>query len=327
MSFVNPQFFWTMLLPLMVFTYFILTHQDRFVQIFDEKVLTRLSVHDDSLPLVIRNLFIVLAIFFMIVAMARPVIDHGDQTVPLKGLSAVVALDISGSMRTKDIYPNRLEFAKQKITQLLTAMPNDELTLTAFADASFVVAPFSSDKSTLKLLVEGVNDKYINMRSTNFSALGKLTVELLEKKEPKILILFSDGGDKQDIAEFTQIVKENNIALYVVLVGTKEGAPVIGADEKPINQNGKIAMTQRNDDLGEVALNSNGAFVIADTGKRDIQDLVATIKKQHQSKNRGEVVIHDREELFYYPLGLGLLFLLVGFGSLPRWRVKSGKKI
>jgi len=325
MSFVNPQFFWAMLLPLVVFTYFILTHQERFLQIFDEKVLNRLLVHDDSLLLVIRNLFIILAIFLMIVAMARPVIDHGDHTVQLKGLSAVVALDISGSMRSQDIYPNRLAFAKKKIAELLDALPNDELTLIAFAQASFVLAPFSSDKSTLKQLIAGVDDKYINMSSTNFTTLGNFTVALLEKKEPKILILFSDGGEKEDITQFAQIVKKNNIALYVVLVGTKKGAPVIGADGKTINKNGKIAITQRNDALGEVAINNNGAFVIANTGNRDIQELVSTIKKQHQSKNKGEVVIHNREELFYYPLGLGLLFLLVGFSSLPRWRLKEGE--
>lgn len=320
MSFINPQFLWTMLLPLMVFTYFILTHQEKFAQIFDEKVLKRLLIHDDSLPLVIRNLFIILAIFFMIVAMARPVIDHGDQTVEIKGLCTVVALDISGSMRSQDIYPNRLEFAKKKIAQLLDKMPNDEVMLIAFAHASFVLAPFSSDKSTLKELVDGVDDKYINMSSTDFTTLGNFSVKLLEKKEPKILILFSDGGEQQEIAEFTQIIKEHHITLYVVLVGTKEGAPVIGADGKPITQKGRIAMTQRNDNLGEVAIDNNGAFVVADTGDRDIQELVAIIKAQHQRKNRGEVVIHDREELFYYPLGVGLLFLLVGFSSLPRRR-------
>jgi len=30
------------------------------------------------------------------------------------------------------------------------------------------------------------------------------------------------------------------------------------------------------------------------------------------------VTIHDREELFYYPLAIGVLLLLLGFSSLPR---------
>jgi Ca-activated chloride channel family protein len=318
MSFVNPQFFWAMFIPLAIFTYLILTHKDSFLQIFDEKVLERLSAGDDSLPLVIRNLVMILAILFMIVAMARPVIDHGDKKVTLEGLSAVVALDISGSMRSKDIYPNRLEFAKKKMTALFGEMPTDELSVIAFAHSAFVLAPFSADKGTLTQIVDGVTDEYINMASTDFRALGNFAVELLEKKKPKILIVFSDGGDKKELQEFADIVKDADISLYVVLVGTKEGAPVIDAKGKPIrDREGKIAITQRNDGLGEVALDSDGAFVVADSGDGSIKKLVEIIKAHHKNKEQGEINIHDREEYFYYPLGVGLLFLLIGFSSLP----------
>lgn len=318
MSFVTPEFFWMMGIPLVIFTYFILTHQDKFLQVFDKKVLDRLSAGDDSLPLVIRNLLLIVVLFLMIVAIARPVIDNGDKLVTLEGLSAVVALDISGSMRSKDIYPNRLEFTKKKVVELLDAMPNDELSLTAFAYSSFVLAPFSSDKETLKLLVNGVDDKYINMGSTDFTALADFSVELLAKKKPKILIIFSDGGEKEQLLKFEKIVKANNIALYVVLIGSKEGAPVIGKDGKAMTINGKIAISQRNDELGEIAMQNNGAFIIANSGVGGIEELVKIIKTEHQNKEQGEVVIHDREEFFYYPLGLALLLLLIAFSSLPR---------
>jgi Ca-activated chloride channel family protein len=307
-------------IPLVIFTYFILTHKDKFLQIFDEKVLERLTAGDDSLPMVIRNLILILALFLMIVAVARPVIDNGDKVVQLEGLSVVVALDISGSMRSKDMYPNRLAFAKKKINQLLDNMPNDDVSLIAFAYSSFILAPFTSDKETLKLLVEGVNDQYINMGSTDFTALGEFTVELLEKKKPKIVVLFSDGGEKEQLLKFEKLVKQNNIALYVVLVGTKEGAPVLRKNGKTIMKDGKLTISQRNDELGQIAIENNGAFIVANSGENDIEELVSTIKAQHQNKVKGEVVIHDREEFFYYPLGLGLLFLLVGFGSLPRRR-------
>ena len=66
MSFVNPHFFWVMVIPLAVFAYFILTTKDRLLQIFDEEVLKRLSVGDDSLPLVWRNLLMILAILMIL---------------------------------------------------------------------------------------------------------------------------------------------------------------------------------------------------------------------------------------------------------------------
>ncbi|CAA6817022.1 MAG: Unknown protein [uncultured Sulfurovum sp.] len=317
MTFVNPQLFFILILPILVFAFVILKHKGSVTQVFNEEVLKRLSVGDDSLPLVLRNMLMLIGIFFLLIALARPVVDNGEKVVQLEGLSAVVALDISGSMRAKDIYPNRLEFAKKKMLSLFKEMPTDELSVIAFAHSSFMLAPFSSDKGTLTQIVEGVTDEYINMSSTDFSALGTYVAELLEKKQPKILIVFSDGGEKKDLEAFASTIKDEDISLYVVLVGTTAGSPVIGKDGKPLSHNGAIAITQRNDDLGEVALENGGAFIVANTGETGMKDLVATIKAQHQNKEQGEVTIHDREELFYYPLGLGLFLLLLGFSSLP----------
>jgi len=318
MTFVEPQLFWIMALPLAIFSFFILRQKDNFTQVFNKEVLERLSMGDDALPLVLRNLLMVLALFFMLIALARPVIDNGEHVVQLEGLSAVVALDISGSMRAKDIYPNRLEFAKKKMVYLLNEMPNDEIALTAFAHTSFMLAPFSSDKGTLQQIVEGVDDNYINMGSTDFKALASFTSELLEGKKPKIMILFTDGGDAKAIEEFAEIIEESKISLYVVLVGTDQGSPVIGTDGKPLMRNGKIAITQRNDDLGAVAINNNGAYIVANTGTTGIKDLVSIMKSHHKNSEQGEITVHDREELFYYPLGFGLFLLLLGFASLPR---------
>ena len=325
MSFVNPQLFWIMIVPLLLFAFFVIRHKDNVTNVFDEEVLKRLSVGDNAFPLVARNILMLVAFLFMLIALARPVVDYGDRVVQLKGLSAVVALDISGSMRAKDIYPNRLEFAKKKIVALLNEMPNDELSVIAFAHSPFIMAPFSSDKATLQQIVEGVTDEYINMSSTDFSALGEYSAELLEKKKPKILIVFSDGGEKKDLEKFAETIKDENIFLYVVLVGTVEGSPVVDENGRPLNYKGAIAITQRNDDLGEVALESKGAFVVANTGTTEIKELVATIKAQHKNREQGEVTIHDREELFYYPLAFGLFLLLLSFSSLPQKRRENGR--
>jgi len=318
MSFVNPQLFWILILPLILFAFFVVRHKDNVSNLFSKEVLKRLSVGDDALPLVARNVMMFIALLLMLIALARPVKERGSHVVDLEGLLAVVALDISGSMRAKDIYPNRLEFAKKKMVTLLKEMPNDELALVAFAHTSFMLAPFSSDTITLQQIIEGVSDKYINMNSTNFTFLGEYVSELLNKRRDKILILFSDGGEKKDLEAFAQIIKKEKIALYVVLVGTKKGAPVIDKKGKRVTKNGTIVITQRNDELGQIALQSGGAFVVASTGAEEIKALVKIIKEQHRSKKQGEITIHDREEYFYYPLGLALFILLMSFASIPR---------
>ena len=319
MEFVNPYLFWILVVPFVVFAFLISTNKERLSRIFDAKVLERLSATDESMPLMLRNVIMFLALFFMIVALARPVLDEGDKIVEVEGLTLLTALDISGSMRSKDVYPNRLSFAKKKMSAFFDAMPSDEVGVVAFAYSPFVLAPFSSDKETLKMMVDGVTDSYISMGSTDFLALGELTATLLEEKKPKILVLFSDGGDEEAIAGFADVLKENNIDLFVVLVGTQKGSPVLDEKGKPITQkDGSIAITQRNDALGELAKQTNGAFVVASTGKEDIEDLVSVIRAKYKNQQQAEVKVRQRVEYFYYPLALGLLLLLIGLSSFPR---------
>lgn len=321
MTFVHPYLFWVLIIPFIIFAFLITTNKERLSRIFDEKVLKRLSATDESMPLVVHNVLLFTAIFFMIVAIARPVIEKADKMVEVKGLSLLVGLDISGSMRSKDQYPNRLEFAKKKIVSLFGAMPSDEISVLAFAYSPFVLAPFSSDKETLKQMVEGVDDSYINMGSTDFMALGELASNLLEKKKPKILLLFSDGGDEKALEGFSEHLKANDIDLYVVLVGATQGAPVIDQEGKPLAQkDGTIAITQRNDALGEVAKENGGAYVVATNGKEDIEELVSVIRTKYKEQQQGEVKVKQRDEMFYYPLAGGLFLLLIALSSMPRRR-------
>ena len=72
--------------------------------------------------------------------------------------------------------------------------------------------------------------------------------------------------------------------------------------------------------IGELAKENDGAYVIASTGKEDIEQLVSVIRSKYKNQQQGEVTVKERVEFFYYPLGLGLLFLLIAFSSAPRPR-------
>ncbi len=104
-------------------------------------------------------------------------------------------------------------------------------------------------------------------------------------------------------------------------MGTKKGAPVIDKNGKPLTlKDGTIAITQRNDALGRLAKENNGAYVVATNGKEDMKSLADVIHGKYKAQQQGEVKIRQRVEYFYYPLGLGLLFLLIGLSSMPRRR-------
>ncbi len=319
MQFVYPQFFWVMIVPFVVFVFLVVTNKDKVSRIFSEKVLERLRADSDTLPNSLRNLVLFAAVFLMIVALARPVIPKGEKVINVKGINAVIALDISGSMRSKDLYPNRLEFAKKKLSELLDAMPSDEIAVTAFAHNAFVLAPFTSDKATLKQIVDGVDESYINMASTDFIAMADLAARLLRDKKQKVLIVFSDGGDKEDLKGLAALLKKRGITLYAVLVGTKKGAPVLDEQGRPLKlRNGELAITQLNEELGKIARESGGDFVVAGYGKSDMEALAQEIHARFSGKNQGAVHIKERVELFVYPLAGAVILLLMGLSSMPR---------
>jgi Ca-activated chloride channel family protein len=319
MQFVHPQFFWVMLVPFVIFVFLVTTNKDKVARIFDEKILQRLRADSETLPNSLRNLVLFAAIFLMIVALARPVIDEGEKVVNLKGITVLTALDISGSMRSRDRYPNRLEFAKKKLKEFFDALPGDEIGVLAFAHNAFVLSPFTSDAATLKQIVDGVNENYINMASTDLLSLEAVAAKLLAKKEQKILVVFTDGGDKTALRGLKARLKEDGITLYAVLIGTKKGAPVLDAKGHPMQKkDGTIAITQINEDLGKIARETGGDYVIAGYGKGDVRKLADEIHRRFSGHNRGQVRIHERVELFIYPLSGAVILLLIGLSSMPR---------
>ena len=318
MSWLYPHLILGMSVPFVIFAFLVLSNKERLSSLFSPEMLVRLRVGDGGMPLRVRKAIVLLAIFWMIVALGRPVKEMGEIDVKMEGLPILVALDISGSMRSRDLYPNRLGFAMMKIKQLFDTMPTDEIGMIAFAYSPFMMAPFTVDKETLKLMVDGVDDSYISIGSTDFDAMAALARERLEGYSPKILILFTDGGDEEAIGGLKEKLQEAKIDLYVVLVGSKQGAPVLQPNGKPFEFQGKIAITKRNDALGKLAESMGGGYIIATNGQKDMEVLAATIHAKYHKKKQGITKLKVRKEYFYYPLALGVLLLFIGVSSLPK---------
>ncbi len=299
--------------------YLILTHTQKIDTIFEKNILDKLISNNHALSLKARNSLLFSAIFFMIVAMARPVIENGEKKIELSGLKTLIALDISGSMRCIDTPPSRLEFAREKILNLLNSMSGDEASIIAFSSSSFMVSPFTNDILALKAMIKGVDDNYINMDSTNFTTLGDFSTKLLADEKEKILIVISDGGEKSELEAFKQIILDKKIKLYAIMIGGDKPANVIDENGGLVYEpDGKVAMSSRNDELGKIASLSGGAYIVATYGKEDMKKLLDEIKSSNNLAQKSEIFIKDRVELFYYPLSLALILLLLAFSSFPQ---------
>jgi Ca-activated chloride channel family protein len=317
MSFENLPLLFLLLVPFVLFAILVLTNKEGIERVFSKEVLDRIKVEGNGLSSRVRNLIFFMAILFMIIAIGHPYVLKGEKEIELNALETVVALDISGSMRSTDRYPNRLEFAKVKTKELLNNLVDDEVMLLTFSKDLYLVSPMTKDKDILKQVVDGINSDYLQ-GATNFTLLANVAKQKLKSKMQKILIVISDGAESEDLDNFEAVIKKEGIKLYAILVGTKEGSTVLDSKGKAILNNDKIVISRINERLGEIAKSSGGDYIIAKYGEDDIYELSKKISSNVAYSNGKKIIkVKDKIELFYYPLIVATILLIFAFSSPP----------
>ncbi len=318
MIFLRPEYIVFMMIPLIILFYFIVTGKSLVQTIFDEKILQKLTIDTDSLGRTGRNMMLFAALFFMIIALARPVIPRGEVEAAAKTIDLLVALDISRSMLAKDRYPTRLEFAKKKISELLDKFEEARVGVIAFASDGFIVAPLTEDKKSLKFLIGNLNTDALSTNGTDLLIPIRKAEEMLRKDREKILILFTDGGDQKDFTREIEAAKKAGISIYIYATGTHQGAPIFWHGENLRDRQGNIVISRLNPAVKQLALETGGAYIEGGYKDRSIDMIVRDIKNRFRMHNLKSRKVQDYEEFFYYPLTLAIFFMLFAFSSLPK---------
>ena len=107
------------------------------------------------------------ALAIAILALARPQWGSAVQPVEQRGVQMMVALDVSSSMLTRDVKPDRLTRAKLEIADLLERLKGDEVGLVVFSGSSFVQFPPTFDYSTARTFVDNAGPESISREGTD----------------------------------------------------------------------------------------------------------------------------------------------------------------
>ncbi len=314
MSFYNPYGF--LVLLLFVGLFFIKGRHKNYEEFFSKKMLKKIIIGQNQN----RLNFILLgaSFFFLVIALARPIIPNKPIVVSQSSVSMVVAFDISKSMMANDLYPNRFLFAKNKFYQLLTNMKNEKIGAVAFSSKGFLIAPVTSDYTTLKYLVDNLSLASISVTGSLPLEALKATAQLLNDTKDKSLLIFTDGCDQDSFSDEIEFAKQNKIKIFIYAIGTKKGSPIEEKGDLLKDSDGNIVITKLNENIKQLAFETGGAYLEYSPQNDDINQLLESIKDKSEVRKIGDVVIEDNEELFYIPLTLGLLFFMVAISGFRR---------
>jgi len=317
MRFENPEFLWLLLLivPMLLL---IKKERSLLAAHFDPKVLEKMRYTKGTLPKKVRKLLLVGAFALGIVALARPVIDHGEIKVTSSDIDVIAAFDISQSMFADDIYPSRFEFAKRKFDTFLNDIKEARVGVIGFSSRAFLVSPLTKDFESLRFLVKNMKLDYVSLRGTDIMSALEVTQNLLKKSKKKALLLFTDGGDKRDYSKEIAYAKKHGIVLFVYAIGTDKGGVIKTKQGVLKDKKGDIVIVRRNDAIKALAIETGGAFMRYSLEQNDIVALAENIRAKFKSNRKREHTIKDTQEMFVYPLALAVLLFLISLSSLPR---------
>ena len=303
-----------------------MTKKDLFSQYFEKETLEKLSIQNNFLSNKTRNILLFLSLFLMIIALSRPVINEKEHNTNQKLNAVIIAIDVSKSMLANDIYPNRLTFAKKKLFEIIDLSKDSAIGVVLFAKSSFILSPLTQDFTSLKILIDNLDTSMNFDNGTNIYSTLETTNKLLKDYKNKNLLILSDGSDKNEFKDEIDFANKSNINVYVIATASKKGSPIKLKDGNYLTNNKNEIVTVRlNNKIKDLAFGTNGAYINYSLNNDDVTQILNEISSKSKKQDFKAQKIKTYTELFYYPLFLGIIILLISFSSLPSF--KKNRKI
>lgn len=280
----------------------------------------------NPLPRWLSLAFLCAACAALIVAIARP---QGDATTKAErsiGRNVLIAIDLSRSMRVKDVKPDRLAQAKIVVYELLDALPNERIGLIGFAGSAHLFAPLTIDHGAVRETVEQMDETWVPLGGSNLASALRLAIATLKETGQKnnALILLSDG-EKHDgsLTPVLEEAKKSGVYIFAIGVGTEDGAYVPNPDfpnSNMVDRNGKLVLSRLQPEvLRRIASATNGRYALAGSGT-DIPAMVSLAAKDLDSFEMQGRERRIAIEFYQWLVLPAIVFLMVAVVTGTRWR-------
>ena len=143
--------------------------------------------------------------------------------------SYVIAVDSSSSMSSNDLYPSRLEAARDGAKKFVELLPiGVEVGVLEFAGDATVLQELNSNKFKVDIALDSI--AYGEVQGTNIYNALIAADKIFEERQMKAVILISDGQlNVGDVSRVIKYIERNKLTVNTVAVGSSEGG-VTGFD-------------------------------------------------------------------------------------------------
>ncbi|WP_242094457.1 VWA domain-containing protein [Aestuariivivens sediminicola] len=321
--------FWILgVIPVLVLFFLVLQiwrhkAQKRFA---DRNLIKRLSPNKSLFKSVLKLAMLCMVFACLSIALVNPKVGTKLETVKREGVDIVFAVDVSKSMLAEDIAPNRLEKAKQLVTQIINNLASDRIGIIAYAGKAFPQLPITTDYAAAKMFLQNMNTDMLSSQGTAINEAINLAKTYYDDEEQtnRVLIIISDGEDHSDeAASVAEEAYDEGIRIFTIGVGDLKGGPIPEKKNGVVvnykkNSEGETVITKLNEEtLQNIANEANGAYI---NGK-STDDVVETIREILNTMDKTEFEakqFSDFKAQFQWFLGFAIFFLVLDIFLLER---------
>jgi len=329
MKFGAPaELFWLLLIPSLAFLMWNGNRvaRKRLRQLLSAELLPRLVESPIKWLRTVRQICLLLATAFFVVALARPQWGVIQETVAFRGRDILIAIDTSKSMLANDVSPSRLGRAKLVAEDLIAALPEERVGLIAFAGEADVQAPLTIDHETVIDAINHLDTNTVARGGTDIaSAIRAAELALGQKgKSLRALVLLTDGEElDEDGVEAAHKAAEAGIRIFTVGIGSPNGSEIALPNGQVLRDREGEIVTSRLDEARLKAIaETTGGFYVRLTSTTATQVITEGLLHLGDANltNRSLTKPIDR---YQWPLAVGLFFFLAALATVDRLKKSS----
>jgi len=262
----------------------------------------------------LRAAIVTAAVLCLAVALAGPMWGFRWEAVHRQGIDLVVALDVSRSMLTTDVTPNRLARAKFALRDLVGELHGDRVALVAFAGSAFLQCPLTLDYGAFGESLEAADVGLIPRGGTALAGAIDASLEAFEGRQGnhQAVVIITDGEDHEgQVKDAAKRAADRGVKVYTVGIGTTQGELIPGERGAWVKDRAGQVVKSRLDEetLKEIAVDTGGVYLHAtgpSLGLADLyRDYIDTLEKREL-----ESTLEKRfEHHFQLPLAVAIVLL------------------
>lgn len=245
----------------------------------------------------------------LVVASARPQWQGDPVGIPTSGRDLLLAVDISGSMETRDMViddqpAQRIDAMKKVLSEFVRQRLGDRLGLVLFGTRAYLQTPLTFDRQTLAQQLEEAQLGFAGEKTSIGDALA-LSVKRLQDRaqQSRVIILLTDGANTAgEISPLQGADLAANLGIRVYTIG-------MGADAMEVRGFLFKQIVNPSQDLDEESLRAiadkTGGKYFRARSTDELQGIYTELDRLEPSLG-DEALIRPITEWFYWPLSLAL---------------------